>query len=807
MFRAIALLFLATSSVLAQSFIPRVTVGSVAQLTARTKPFPNEVVEVLYKTSQGDIGSPIIFRWDSTNTLATNAIRLATTAGGTGRWVHEWNGNVKVFGAFGDEVVDDAVPIQAAAIVAGADRKRLLIPKGRYQLDAAVDFGDIDVEFEPGAVLILESQTYDFTRANIIAGPYQIFERGNSGSATPLFGAESSAQHMKFEWFGGRSNQQTDVAVFDNHDAMMFFQQVLGEASPPNNGKPAFWTTLHFQGHGYYFSPTHITKRFAWQGASKFFQYSERSGGTFFGPTTTTNQTYVFKFGTETSVAADDADPTTDVGDTQLLSWSMTGVKFTSRNATTGTASTKEITDAIVVIVSSFGTTWTDVLFQQVIGRSIRSRTNFEWTVNSMRFIDCGTDGDCNIYYGVPGNGGDGGSNEGRSHNHLVFNDLHFERCNGRAMWGHRDNYIHLFEVKGMQVEIFAKSLASGTTYTNLAEDTAVPLFEFGSLTHSTWSGVRISGWVTDEAYVAFNPLHKYSNNHDTYTNLWRIHSGRENIVVSGTIYGRGSRKGGTIAYLGYEVGSEPTTEDAETNQFALLYPYDAQLRFGGGFEVDSNIALYENGIEDLATTSTSNIITRAAFIDRSSAPNDFSGLVYSGFGYHAQGRTFLPLKRPVRSWRPFGELGYQTTTFSATNIFASATNQARPIMAYDPTALAQWGKVLRTEDSIDFARISMEGWKYQQRPVTVVVRGRAALRSLAGATNQIASTVPRLEWRLWNNSSNSFITYHTNIFNSTNWQILTHTIDTNYLDYASPIVGLVPKSTGSLVLDVYEIY
>lgn len=113
MFRIICIiLFLFGIPVLSQDR-PRITLQTISQLSAR-QPFTNEVVEVLGYASLGDWGSPKLFRWDATNTLATNAIRLKSALA-VGRYIHEWDGDVRAFGAVEGTNDNSVVFAQACA--------------------------------------------------------------------------------------------------------------------------------------------------------------------------------------------------------------------------------------------------------------------------------------------------------------------------------------------------------------------------------------------------------------------------------------------------------------------------------------------------------------------------------------------------------------------------------------------------------------------------------------------------------------------------------------------------------------------
>lgn len=87
-------------------------------------------------------GGPKSFRWDSTNALPTNAIRRGT-ATGVGRWVHDWDGDVQVFGARNDSgVTTNNSPMIKAAADMASELGIPLVLNGDgtnfYQIDEAI---------------------------------------------------------------------------------------------------------------------------------------------------------------------------------------------------------------------------------------------------------------------------------------------------------------------------------------------------------------------------------------------------------------------------------------------------------------------------------------------------------------------------------------------------------------------------------------------------------------------------------------------------------------------------------------------
>lgn len=124
-------LFILLLSCLAAFSQPSTTVDTIADLVAR-KPLTNstQVVYVKGHAASGDRGmEPLAFRYDQTSTAPTSMVCLAT-ATGIGRWVHDWNGDVRAFGALPDDGIDDSVALQAAANYSITRRLYLHLPSG-----------------------------------------------------------------------------------------------------------------------------------------------------------------------------------------------------------------------------------------------------------------------------------------------------------------------------------------------------------------------------------------------------------------------------------------------------------------------------------------------------------------------------------------------------------------------------------------------------------------------------------------------------------------------------------------------------
>jgi hypothetical protein len=132
---ALFILFAVCFSALGQ---PATTVETLANLVARKPPTNStEVVYVKAFAPNQFFPKPLAYRYEQTNSLATNRFRLLTGTG-TGRWVHDWDGDVRAFGAKGDGTTDSTTAILAAAAEAQSTKVSgnsvLYFPGGIYRL-------------------------------------------------------------------------------------------------------------------------------------------------------------------------------------------------------------------------------------------------------------------------------------------------------------------------------------------------------------------------------------------------------------------------------------------------------------------------------------------------------------------------------------------------------------------------------------------------------------------------------------------------------------------------------------------------
>jgi hypothetical protein len=141
--KRILLYLLLTASALGQNR-PVAFVETLADMDAR-RALPNEMIYVRKYSPTISWGEPKAFWWDSTNALATNEVRRAVVNGG--RRVHEWNGDVRLFGAdmSGSAFCNNAL---SNAWRVGRD---LYFPQGRYLINNAAT---TDNEGRPCALFV-----------------------------------------------------------------------------------------------------------------------------------------------------------------------------------------------------------------------------------------------------------------------------------------------------------------------------------------------------------------------------------------------------------------------------------------------------------------------------------------------------------------------------------------------------------------------------------------------------------------------------------------------------------------------------
>lgn len=113
------------------------TVDTVARLATLTNAVHGSVVDVRGYASEFDW--PVALRYTlNTNSAASTNRFVVVNAGGVGRWVHEWRGDVRSLGAKGDGVTDDTDAILDAAELAQSTKVNgnsvLYFPGGIYRL-------------------------------------------------------------------------------------------------------------------------------------------------------------------------------------------------------------------------------------------------------------------------------------------------------------------------------------------------------------------------------------------------------------------------------------------------------------------------------------------------------------------------------------------------------------------------------------------------------------------------------------------------------------------------------------------------
>lgn len=109
------------------------TVDTLATLAALTKARHGAVVDVRGISVDGDLQEPVRYVLNTNSVAATNRIVIAN-AGGSGRWVHPWKGDIRVFGAVCDGIADDGPSIDAAWAASRHLGYRIVAPHGTNRI-------------------------------------------------------------------------------------------------------------------------------------------------------------------------------------------------------------------------------------------------------------------------------------------------------------------------------------------------------------------------------------------------------------------------------------------------------------------------------------------------------------------------------------------------------------------------------------------------------------------------------------------------------------------------------------------------
>lgn len=107
------------------------TVDTIAQLAATTNGQHGAVVFVRGRWAANDWDEPKAFILRTNSVASTNDIILAN-AGGSGRWIHPWDGALMAFGVKADGATDDTTATQSAINYAVANGLTLYLPTGYH---------------------------------------------------------------------------------------------------------------------------------------------------------------------------------------------------------------------------------------------------------------------------------------------------------------------------------------------------------------------------------------------------------------------------------------------------------------------------------------------------------------------------------------------------------------------------------------------------------------------------------------------------------------------------------------------------
>ena len=135
---------LAATSSYAQRDTRNLAVSTLAELDGR-RPLTGETVWVGGITAVGDWGEPRAFYYDSTSSAAVNDV-VRAAAGGVGRYIHKWDGDVRTFNVLPDDASKAAANgagIERAVAYAKTTGIPLKFSGGGYYLDRPINAQDI----------------------------------------------------------------------------------------------------------------------------------------------------------------------------------------------------------------------------------------------------------------------------------------------------------------------------------------------------------------------------------------------------------------------------------------------------------------------------------------------------------------------------------------------------------------------------------------------------------------------------------------------------------------------------------------
>lgn len=128
---AAAFLFIAATPTV--NYLSPPVVATFSDLTNGT---PSEIApwkSVSGKNTPGDFGAPLLYRWDKTNALPVDAVTLPVFGKSVGRYVHAWNGDVRVFTGAPSSTNDHSTALTAAMAKASALGIPLRVVSGTYE--------------------------------------------------------------------------------------------------------------------------------------------------------------------------------------------------------------------------------------------------------------------------------------------------------------------------------------------------------------------------------------------------------------------------------------------------------------------------------------------------------------------------------------------------------------------------------------------------------------------------------------------------------------------------------------------------
>ena len=231
-------------------------IGIVSTVSQLDTLYPGQAAAyqlVMGNLSVADWGEAKLFRWDSTSTAATNPIVRGTRTA-VGRWIHDWDGDVRAFGVVLDSeaaATDNTTRLASAVSVAATLGLPLRFPAGSIYINGTIDCANITAVYGAGpigsaletSILQVAPNTSIFINAGTGIEIRDLHLRGayyangkvsTSGFAVQGSGGAQTFRRLYIEGMFGGLNVSTFDSMFSEIDVIAKRPFVVGGGGTQN---------------------------------------------------------------------------------------------------------------------------------------------------------------------------------------------------------------------------------------------------------------------------------------------------------------------------------------------------------------------------------------------------------------------------------------------------------------------------------------------------------------------------------------------------------------------------------------------